>query len=79
MAFGISGDTKKSQMVGADVAIGWLDQSTGKGFVHDHFIDARRPCSGANGVCQDTLSSVNILHQLENPPINNGPWFLERR
>ena len=58
VAFGPSGDAKKSRMIGADVAVGWLDRSTGKGFVLDHFINSKNTCSGTTGVCQDTSSTV---------------------
>ena len=62
VAFGISGNGKKSRMVGSDVAVGWLDRSTGKGFVQDHFIDSKKSCSSTNeGVCQDILSPVAII------------------
>ena len=30
MAFGISGDDRKSQMVGGDVTVAWMDKATGK-------------------------------------------------
>lgn len=44
-------------MIGSDVAVGWLDRSSGKGFVHDHFITSKGPCSAGKGVCQDTVSA----------------------
>ena len=44
-------------MIGADVAVGWHDRSSGKGFVHDHFMTSKSQCSGGKGVCQDTLSA----------------------
>ena len=29
MAFGVSGNDKKSQMIGGDVTVAWMDHSTG--------------------------------------------------
>ena len=30
MAFGVSGNDKKSQMIGGDVTVAWMEHSTGK-------------------------------------------------
>ena len=30
MAFGLSGDDRKSKMVGGDVTVAWMDKATGK-------------------------------------------------
>lgn len=39
MSFGLSGDDKRSQMIGGDVAVGWIDQRGGH--VLDYFLDSK--------------------------------------
>ena len=31
MAFGLSGNQRRAQMIGGDVTVAWMDHSTGKG------------------------------------------------
>lgn len=73
MAFGPSGDPKRTRMIGADVAVGWLDRDSGKGFVHDHYITSKGPCSGGKGVCQDTVSArgANNIRLLNAALVND--------
>lgn len=73
MAFGPSGDNKKTRMVGADVAVGWLDRATGKGFVLDHYMTGKGQCTGGKGVCQDTLATrgVNNIRLLNAALVND--------
>ena len=59
VAFGPSGDPKRTRMIGSDVAVGWLDRSTGKGFVHDYHITAKNQCNNGKGVCRDVQQPVN--------------------
>lgn len=47
-------------MVGADVAVSWLDHSSGKGYVHDYYITSKSHCSAAKGVCPDTIAPVTV-------------------
>lgn len=63
MSFGISPDKSHSLMIGADVAVAWVDKDTGKGFANDYYLDAKSQCSGAHGSCPDLKLSVsdNIL------------------
>lgn len=59
MSFGLSPDTQKTFMVGADVAVAWIDRNTGKGYAEDYFLDAKAQCSGKRGSCPDTRLSVS--------------------
>jgi len=54
VAFGSGGYSKKTRMTGANVAVDWLDRSTGKGFVLDHFISSKTLFGSS---CQDSLSA----------------------
>lgn len=73
VAFGPSGDPKRTRMIGADVAIGWLDRSTGKGYVHDHYMTSKSPCQAGRGVCQDTQSArgANNIRLLNAALVND--------
>lgn len=46
-------------MVGADVAVAWVEKETGKGYAYDYFLDAKSQCSGTRGSCPDTRIEVN--------------------
>lgn len=59
MAFGLSPDRSKTFMVGADVAVAWIDKNTGKGYAEDYFLDAKSQCSGSRGSCPDTRLGVS--------------------
>jgi len=61
MSFGVAPDISRSEMIGADVAVAWVDKETGKGFAHDYFLDAKSQCSGNRGSCPDTRIAVCIL------------------
>lgn len=62
MSFGISPDRAKTFMVGADVAVAWIDKNTGKGYAEDYFLDSKSQCSGSRGSCPDTRLGVRNLH-----------------
>lgn len=64
MAFGLSPDRSKTFMVGADVAVAWIDKNTGKGYAEDYFLDAKSQCSGNRGSCPDTRLGVSIFVSL---------------
>lgn len=59
MSFGLSPDRSKTFMVGADVAVAWIDKNTGKGYAEDYFLDAKSQCSGNRGSCPDTRLGVS--------------------
>ena len=73
VAFGPSGDSKRTRMIGADVAVGWLDRASGKGFVHDHYMTSKSACTAGKGVCQDTQSSrgTNNIRLLNAALVND--------
>ena len=54
MAFGLSGDPARSQMIGGDVTVAWMDEGTGQGFADDYYLDAKSQCAGGRGACPDT-------------------------
>lgn len=61
MSFGLSPDRSKTFMVGADVAVAWIDKNTGKGYAEDYYLDAKAQCAGNKGSCPDTRLGVNCL------------------
>ncbi|XP_058466228.1 protein Skeletor, isoforms B/C [Malaya genurostris] len=73
MSFGISPDTAKSIMVGADAAVVWVDKATGKGYAQDYYLDAKSQCSGSRGSCPDTRINENSNSiRLLNAAMVNG-------
>lgn len=60
MAFGLSGDSSRSKMVGGDVTVAWVDKDTLKGHAYDYFLDAKSQCSGGRGSCPDENISVSV-------------------
>ncbi|XP_058062739.1 protein Skeletor, isoforms B/C isoform X1 [Anopheles bellator] len=73
MSFGVSPNPQQSQMVGADVAVVWVDKSTGKGFAQDYYLDAKSQCSGSRGSCPDTRINENSNSiRLLNAAMVNG-------
>lgn len=60
MSFGLSPDRSKTFMVGADVAVAWIDKNTGKGYAEDYFLEAKSQCSGNRGSCPDTRLGVGL-------------------
>ncbi|XP_059469856.1 protein Skeletor, isoforms B/C isoform X2 [Neocloeon triangulifer] len=57
MAFGFSGSTEKSQMIGADLAVAYIDGA--RGLAIDYNITAKSPCTKVlgryKGVCKDLV------------------------
>ncbi|XP_001657668.2 protein Skeletor, isoforms B/C isoform X1 [Aedes aegypti] len=73
MSFGVSPDHSRSIMVGADVAVVWVDKATGKGYAQDYYLDAKSQCSGARGSCPDTRINENSSSiRLLNAAMVNG-------
>lgn len=61
MSFGVSANPTQSLMIGGDVAVTWVDKSSGKGFAQDYILDSKSQCSGSRGSCPDNRLSVIIL------------------
>lgn len=59
MSFGLSPDPQRTMMIGADVAVSWIDKNTGKGYAEDYYLDAKSQCSGNRGSCPDTRLAVS--------------------
>ncbi|XP_059621426.1 protein Skeletor, isoforms B/C [Phlebotomus argentipes] len=73
MSFGVSPDPKKTVMVGADVAVAWVDKSTGKGYAYDYILDDKSQCSGQRGSCPDSRLDENTNSiRLLNAAMVNG-------
>lgn len=64
MSFGLSPDRSKTFMVGADVAVAWIDKNTGKGYAEDYYLDAKSQCAGNKGSCPDTRLGVNFTFNI---------------
>ncbi|XP_055634516.1 protein Skeletor, isoforms B/C [Toxorhynchites rutilus septentrionalis] len=73
MSFGVSPDQARTVMVGADVAVVWVDKATGKGYAQDYYLDAKSQCSGGRGSCPDTRINENSNSiRLLNAAMVNG-------
>ncbi|XP_071823799.1 uncharacterized protein [Apostichopus japonicus] len=59
MAFGISGSETRTQMVGSDVTVVWIDPSTNEPEAEDYHMSANIQCvvNSGFGACPDTFSS----------------------
>lgn len=66
MAFGISPNPDKTEMVASDAAVAWVDHATGKGFAIDYFLNAKSQCAGKKGSCPDENIEV-VLKNLLKP------------
>ena len=64
MAFGLSGDPRRSKMIGGDVTVAWMDHSTGKGYAEDYYLDAKSQCAGDRGSCPDNNIPLGILYSI---------------
>ncbi|KAG4075641.1 hypothetical protein HA402_003466 [Bradysia odoriphaga] len=67
MSFGISKSKDHTVMIGADVAVVWVDRDTGKGYAHDYYLDDKSQCSGTRGSCPDirlgdNTNSIRLLN-----------------
>ncbi|XP_076043060.1 DM13 and DOMON_DOH domain-containing protein skeletor isoform X2 [Oratosquilla oratoria] len=73
MSFGLSGQLERSQMVGGDVVVGWLDQATGKGVALDYHLGLKAQCQGGQGSCPDNKieGSTNNVRLLNAALINS--------
>uniref|UniRef100_A0AAR5PRQ2 DOMON domain-containing protein n=1 Tax=Dendroctonus ponderosae TaxID=77166 RepID=A0AAR5PRQ2_DENPD len=74
LAFGISGSKEQSQMIGADVAVAYINGY--QGFVTDYNIIALTPCVKVlgqyKGVCKDSVLGGQENNQLNTAVRENG-------
>lgn len=63
MSFGISPKPDRTQMIGSDVVVAWVDQDTGKGFAQDYYLDDKSQCSGGRGTCPDV--NIEVIFQCQ--------------
>ncbi|KAI5714930.1 hypothetical protein M8J77_007726 [Diaphorina citri] len=74
IAFGLSGSREKAEMLGADVAIAYMDGY--RGFALDYNITARSPCIKVlgqyKGVCKDALVGGIDNNQIHTAVRENG-------
>lgn len=66
IAFGLSGDNNKAQMIGADIAVAYYDKNEKAFRADDYYISHVSQCDGKSGVCPDERiggrNDVTILH-----------------
>ncbi|XP_014365199.2 protein Skeletor, isoforms D/E isoform X1 [Papilio machaon] len=73
MSFGISGHPARSQMVGGDVAVVHINQTTLRGCAEDYYLDAKSQCAGDHGSCPDERLAENTNSvRLLNAALVNG-------
>nr|CAI5865131.1 unnamed protein product [Callosobruchus analis] len=74
LSFGVSGSTDRSQMIGADVAVAYIDGY--RGFATDYNITALTPCVKVlgqyKGVCKDELVGGQDSNQMNTAVRENG-------
>lgn len=75
MSFGISGHPERTQMVGGDVAVAYINQTTLRGCAEDYYLDAKSQCAGDHGACPDDRLAVSTQHTLL-PPLTFAIRFL---
>lgn len=59
MAFGLSGRTTDTFMIGADVTVTWVDNREGMPNAVDYYLTQRVQCRAGEGACPDTLVTRN--------------------
>ncbi|CAK1540878.1 unnamed protein product [Leptosia nina] len=83
MAFGISGSSSRSQMIGADLAIAGWDKTQQRGFASDYNVTAAAPCVlvlGAwRGVCPDDRLGGTDSNQVLSASREDGLTVLTYR
>ncbi|CAK1594786.1 unnamed protein product [Parnassius mnemosyne] len=83
MAFGISGNDTRSQMLGADVAVAYFNTTLQQGVAGDYNITALAPCVRVLGqwvgVCHDERSGGLNNHQLFSASREDGLTLLTYR
>ncbi|XP_048522667.1 protein Skeletor, isoforms B/C isoform X2 [Dendroctonus ponderosae] len=66
MAFGLSGDNNKAQMIGADITVVFFDKDLRSFRAEDYYISHLSQCDGKSGVCPDERiggrNDVSVLH-----------------
>ncbi|XP_057657689.1 protein Skeletor, isoforms B/C isoform X1 [Diorhabda carinulata] len=67
MSFGPSGDENKTEMIGGDVVVAWVDKETLKGYAEDYYLEDKSQCSGPTGSCPDNrlgenTNNINLLN-----------------
>ncbi|XP_063238063.1 LOW QUALITY PROTEIN: protein Skeletor, isoforms B/C-like [Bacillus rossius redtenbacheri] len=74
MAFGLSGSTTKSEVVGSDVTVAYVDGV--RGYAVDYNVTAKTPCSKVlgqyKGVCKDELLGGIDNNQMHTAVRDNG-------
>lgn len=60
MAFGLSKNDTKSEMVGADAVVAFFDAATGRGHAIDYHLESKQQCVGSFGSCPDIRFTTNV-------------------
>jgi len=81
MAFGLSGDPRRTKMIGGDVTVAWMDHNSGKGYAEDYYLDAKSQCAGSRGSCPDSNIPLgkNDVKLLNSAVINEFTMLTYRR
>merc|ERR1712241_1314433 len=81
MAFGLSGESDRSRMVGGDVTVAWMDHESGKGYADDYYLDSKSQCAGRRGSCPDSNIPLgkNDVKLLNSAVINEFAMLTYRR
>eukprot|EP00096_Caligus_rogercresseyi_P009207 TRINITY_DN3088_c0_g1_i4.p1 TRINITY_DN3088_c0_g1~~TRINITY_DN3088_c0_g1_i4.p1 ORF type:complete len:687 (-),score=204.33 TRINITY_DN3088_c0_g1_i4:473-2533(-) len=81
LGFGASGSPRGSLMLGSDVVVTWMSQTSGKGFATDYFLESKSQCAGSQGACPDSSFSGgrNDIHLLNSAVINDYSMFTYRK
>lgn len=76
VAFGLSGDEGRAEMIGGDVAVIGYNKRTGKFIAEDYYMSATAQCDGMRGVCPDERlggrNDVVLLHGERKNGITTG-------
>lgn len=76
VAFGLSGEEGKAEMIGGDVAVIGYNKHKGKFFADDYYMSALAQCDGKKGVCPDERiggrNDVVILHGERKNGVTTG-------
>ena len=75
MAFGLSGLTTSTFMVGADATVAWVDNREGTPNAVDYFLTSRVQCRAGEGACPDTMVTRNgqrCTNDVRNTSIAGG-------
>lgn len=79
VAFGLSGEEGKAEMIGGDVAVIGYNKKTGKFIAEDYYMSHKSQCDGRSGVCPDERiggrNDVVLLHGERKNGVTTGTFL----